>query len=103
MLENVLQPNPAAWSRVIDLMKATELEARVVMAYEFMSEPLLTDRVLLILGEVSPKFIRDSWARFLEVYPKTSVTALEGQGHTAQATAPELLAQTIRNYLDPRE
>lgn len=102
-LENVLRPNQATWSRVIDLMKATELEARAVMAYDFAREPLLADRVLLIIGGLSPKFIQDSCEKFLEVYPTTGVITLEGQGHTAHATAPELLAETIRNYLDPLE
>jgi pimeloyl-ACP methyl ester carboxylesterase len=96
-LENQLRPSPA-WPRVIQLLEATEKEAAEAAKFPGQIRVLEHFETLLILGSDSPAFIQDSAAHVLELLPSSKKVILQGQGHMAQAEAPELLAEVLRTF-----
>lgn len=97
-LENELMRSPA-WPKVIQFLEATEKEA-VEAAAKFPGPIDALDRfqVLLILGSDSPRFIQESAKYIMEHVPTVREVVLQGQGHMAQAQAPETLAEVLRAF-----
>jgi pimeloyl-ACP methyl ester carboxylesterase len=54
---------------------------------------------LLLVGSDSPDWAHRSTAAYAEAIPDARVSTLEGQGHGAAASAPELVAAELRNFL----
>ena len=59
----------------------------------------LVTPVLLLLGEKSPGWAGDGTERLRSALPNAQVGILEGQGHAATMTAPELVAGEIGRFL----
>lgn len=96
-LENQLKPS-SAWPRIIQLLEATEKEAAEAEKFPGEIKALERFQTLLILGSDSPPFIQDSAQYILELLPSSKKAILQGQGHMAQAEAPELLAEVLRTF-----
>jgi pimeloyl-ACP methyl ester carboxylesterase len=99
-LENQVKPSPA-WPRIVQLLEATENEAAEAARFPGHMEGLERFQTLLILGSDSPAFIQDSAQYILERLPSSKKVILQGQGHMAQAEAPELLAEVLRTFFTP--
>jgi len=98
-LENVIMPDPVAWERLVQLIKATEKEAAVAGAYHLPDDASsLATKMLLLVGDQTPAFIRRGADLVIKAFPGMEVVTLEGQGHTAQATAPDLLAGALASF-----
>jgi pimeloyl-ACP methyl ester carboxylesterase len=54
---------------------------------------------LLLKGTASPAFLIDSTDAMADALPDVRVVVLEGQGHVAIDTAPEVLADAVRRFL----
>jgi pimeloyl-ACP methyl ester carboxylesterase len=54
---------------------------------------------LLLVGSESPEWAHRSTAAYAEAIPDARVSTLEGQGHGAAASAPELVAAELRAFL----
>lgn len=54
---------------------------------------------LLLVGSESPGWAHRSTAAYAEAIPDARVSTLEGQGHGAAASAPELVAAELRAFL----
>jgi pimeloyl-ACP methyl ester carboxylesterase len=100
-VENVIKADPHGWSRLIEVLNATEKEAREALRYELPDSEgsLSAADTVLLLGEVSPPFIQTSATKLVDRFPGTRIVPLPGQGHAAQATGPDLLARAIKNFL----
>jgi pimeloyl-ACP methyl ester carboxylesterase len=55
--------------------------------------------VLLLLGSESPQWAREGSEVVQSVLPDSRVAVLEGQGHIAIMTAPELVADEVARFL----
>jgi len=54
--------------------------------------------VLLILGSASPAWARDITGDLAAVLPQSTLAVLDGQGHEATDTAPDLLASRLAGF-----
>ncbi len=54
--------------------------------------------VLLILGSASPAWARDITGEVAAVLPRSTLAVLDGQGHEATDTAPDLLASRLAAF-----
>jgi pimeloyl-ACP methyl ester carboxylesterase len=54
---------------------------------------------LLLVGSESPDWAHRSTAAYAEAIPDARVSTLDGQGHGAAASAPELVAAELRDFL----
>ena len=101
-LDNQLKPS-SDWPRIVQLMEATEKEAAEASKFSMGSWELQeTPEMLLLVGDESPKFIRDSADHLMERLPEVKMSVLRGQGHTAQAESPELLASVLKQFFEAR-
>ncbi len=55
--------------------------------------------VLLLVGSASPGWAKRSTEAFAAAIPDSQVQVLEGHGHGASVSAPELLASELRDFL----
>jgi pimeloyl-ACP methyl ester carboxylesterase len=100
-LDNQLRPSPD-WPRIVQLMEATEKEVAEASKFSMGSWELQeTPEMLLLVGDESPKFIRDSADHLTEHLPQVKTRVLRGQGHMAQAESPELLAGVLKEFFEP--
>lgn len=99
-LENVLKQSPEVWNRVIELMEASRLEIREVQKYDPVAATAapIAVRSLILLGELSPAFIQDSVTLLRPCLTNSDVVVLPGQGHTAQANDPHLIADPLASF-----
>ena len=58
----------------------------------------VTVPVLLLLGSRSPAWARDITGALADVLPQSTLAALDGQGHDANDSAPELLADRLAGF-----
>ncbi len=54
---------------------------------------------LLLLGEKSPLFLKKPTEKLASVLPNNKVVILNGQGHAAMSTAPELFIREVMQFL----
>ncbi len=54
---------------------------------------------LLLIGEKSPPFLKKPTEKLASVLPNNNVVILNGQGHAAMSTAPELFTNEIIQFL----
>ncbi|HET9519965.1 MAG TPA: alpha/beta hydrolase [Candidatus Limnocylindrales bacterium] len=57
-------------------------------------------RVLYVLGSASPEWARRGAELIASLVPRSRTAVLEGQGHMATVTAPELLAAEITRFVE---
>jgi pimeloyl-ACP methyl ester carboxylesterase len=102
-LDNQLRPSPD-WPRIVQLMEATEKEAVEASSFSLGSWELrATPEIMLVVGDESPEFIRDSADYLIEHLPQVKVSVLHGQGHMAQTESPQLLAGVLKRFFGAGE
>lgn len=79
-----------------------ELEAEHVFRLDRRSLAGLAPPTLLLLGSRSPAWARRSTGAYAEALRDATVRRLEGHGHGAAVTGPELLASEIEGFLTAR-
>jgi len=55
--------------------------------------------VLLLQGEQSPAFLKESTTALHEALPRSRVAAMPGQAHIAMSTAPDLFVRLVTQFL----
>jgi len=96
---NMIQASPF-WPPMVADGPATLSDIRTLVKYRF--DPTrfasLTMPVLLLAGSESPRhnYVTDDLAAVL---PNTRVVELQGQGHVAQAMAPQMFVDTVAGFL----
>jgi pimeloyl-ACP methyl ester carboxylesterase len=90
------------WATRRDAARALPRELRAERAHRLNRFALAQLRipVLLLLGGESPEWARRSTVIYAEAIPGARVRVLEGEGHGAAASAPQLLAAEIRAFAD---
>ena len=97
-LENQLRPSPD-WPRIVQLLEATEKEAAEAAGFSTVSwRCRWASDTLLLVGDESPRFIRDSVDYLLGCLPNAKMEVLRGQGHMVQAEAPGSLAAVLKLF-----
>jgi pimeloyl-ACP methyl ester carboxylesterase len=76
-------------------------ELRAELAHRIDPEALatVTAPALLLVGTESPDWATRSTEAYAEVLPNAETRRLEGQGHGANVSAPELLAGELTRFL----
>jgi pimeloyl-ACP methyl ester carboxylesterase len=89
------------WDERVEAAHTVTREVRAEESYGVDPERFrnLTTPVLLLLGERSPGWARDGTEHIESALPNARVAVLEGQGHAATMTAPELVAGEIGRFL----
>ena len=90
-----------SWPERVEAAHTVTREVRAEESYTVDPERFrdLAIPVLLLLGEKSPGWARDGIERIESTLPNARVAILEGQGHAATMTAPELVAGEIGRFL----
>jgi pimeloyl-ACP methyl ester carboxylesterase len=76
-----------------------ELRAEGAFGLDSLRLAELETPALLLVGTESPSWARRSTEAFAAALPRAEVHELEGQGHGAAMSAPELLASEVRAFL----
>ncbi len=96
---DVLKSEPAWQAR----LAAAHTLVREMADEDYRFEPPrfkdLTVPTLLLLGEKSPPFLKKPTEKLASVLPNDKVVILNGQGHAAMSTAPELFLNEIIQFL----
>jgi pimeloyl-ACP methyl ester carboxylesterase len=89
------------WGLRVELVQTVTREVRAEMAWRVGPERLrdVTAPVLLLIGELSPPWAREPTERIRAAVRDGRVTTLDGEGHVAIVTAPELVAREVTNFL----
>jgi pimeloyl-ACP methyl ester carboxylesterase len=77
-----------------------ELRAELEHSFDRAALAELATPTLLLVGTESPDWALRSVAAYAEALPGSETRALEGQGHSANMTAPDLLASELRRFLE---
>ncbi len=93
-------PATPFWPQMITDAAATLCDARALTLHDFDASRYagLTMPVLLLLGSESPRgnYLTDALAAVLQ---DGRIVELPGQGHVAQAMAPQMFVDTVSNFL----
>jgi pimeloyl-ACP methyl ester carboxylesterase len=88
------------WERRLEIVPTLPRELRAELAHRF--EPSVFSEVsaptLLLVGGESPAWARESVDAHADAIPNAEKRVLEGQGHGANLTAPELLAAELERF-----
>jgi pimeloyl-ACP methyl ester carboxylesterase len=76
-----------------------ELRAERSLAIDSLDLNALTAPTLLLVGSKSPDWAQRSTQAFAGAIPNARVVTLEGHGHGASVSGPELLASELRGFL----
>jgi pimeloyl-ACP methyl ester carboxylesterase len=76
-----------------------ELRAELQHGFDGAALANLRTPTLLLVGTESPDWAVRSVAAYAEALPGSETHALEGQGHSANMTAPDLLASELERFL----
>ena len=89
------------WSARIAAAHTLAREIRAEEAYQVDPEQFrdVTVPALLLLGDQSPDWAAEGTERIRAALPDARIVVLPGQGHMANVTAPELLADEIARFL----
>jgi pimeloyl-ACP methyl ester carboxylesterase len=90
-----------AWRARLDASRTVPRELRAEQAFgmDALSLGELRAPTLLLVGSESPAWAHQSIAAFAGAIPDARVHTLEGQGHGAAVSAPELLAAELTDFL----
>jgi pimeloyl-ACP methyl ester carboxylesterase len=89
------------WEARTRIVPTVPRELRAELAHRFDPGALaaLTMPVLLLLGTESPGWAVRSVRAYADAIPGAELCMLEGQGHSANMTAPDLLAAELERFL----
>jgi pimeloyl-ACP methyl ester carboxylesterase len=89
------------WSARVAAAHTVAREVRAEEAYRVDPERFrnVATPALLLLGEESPDWAREGTERIRAALPDARVSVLNGQGHAAIMTAPELVAEEVARFL----
>jgi pimeloyl-ACP methyl ester carboxylesterase len=89
------------WDARLAISSTLPRELRAEQVHTLDSDRLAGIRtpVLMLLGSESPPWARQSTAAYADALPDCTVRTLDGQGHGAAVTAPELLVDELRAFL----
>jgi len=92
------------WERRKEVSPTAPRELRAELAFRLDPAALGTigAPTLMLLGSESPDWARRSTEAYSQVIPSTEVRILEGFGHGATTSAPELLAAEIERFFEPK-
>ena len=90
-----------SWQRRLEVAPTVPRELRAERAFRLDGESLraLGVPALLLLGSESPDWARRSTERYAGALLDAEVRTLDGHGHGAAVSGPELLASEIRRFL----
>ena len=93
--------NGPVWQARKQIVPTVPRELRAERAHRFDSDALaaLTMPVLLLLGTESPDWAVRSVHAYADAIPGAELRMLEGQGHSANMSAPGLLASELARFL----
>ena len=93
------------WERRKQVLPTLPRELRAELAFRLDRDALarLTTPTLMLLGSESPEWARRSTEAYSEALPHAEVRILEGHGHGANTSGPELLAAEVARFLPPGE
>jgi pimeloyl-ACP methyl ester carboxylesterase len=91
------------WRDQLRYVETAADDVHIARSYVLEPERLATVRVpvLLLVGGASPDWMKLGVEKFGEALPDARIEVVEGQGHNAQFSAPDLLAARIRSFLTP--
>lgn len=102
LAENVqrLRDGPR-WQDQLRYAQTGAYDVRITASFEFEPGRLrqIGVPVLFLCGTESPPWMREGVERFAGAVPGSRLELLEGQGHNAQFTAPEVLAEAVGRFL----
>jgi pimeloyl-ACP methyl ester carboxylesterase len=89
------------WRDQLRYVHTAAYDVTIARTYELKPERLATLRmpVLLLAGGESPPWLREGVERFATALPDARVEVLDGQGHTAMFSAPDVLAEHVTSFL----
>jgi pimeloyl-ACP methyl ester carboxylesterase len=76
-----------------------ELRAELEHRFDREAMAVLAAPTLLLVGTESPGWAVASVSAYAEAIPGSQTRTLDGQGHSANMTAPELLASELERFL----
>ena len=90
------------WRDLTRYVETAAYDVTIARTYELEPERLARLRmpVLLLVGSQSPAWMKQGVEQFAAALPEARIEVLEGQGHNAQFSAPDLLAAKVRRFLD---
>lgn len=90
------------WSARVEAAPTVLRETEAPTTYEFDPSRFadVTQPTLLLLGGESPRYLTDATEALAEALPNARVAVLDGQGHVAMNTAPELLVRELLEFTD---
>lgn len=91
----------STWKVRLQAAHTLPREVRMAETFRFDAARFFTVRVptLLLLGTESPKFMRDSTLAAATALQNSRVESLEGQGHAAMTTAPDMFLRKVLAFL----
>ena len=89
------------WERRKEISPTVPRELRAELAFRLDRAALarLATPTLMLLGSESPDWARRSTDAYSEAIPHAEVRILEGHGHNATTSGPELLAAEMARFL----
>lgn len=92
------------WPARVDAVHSVVREERARKAYEFDAGRFaeLTTPTLLVTGSESSPFLREATDALDDALPNSRVVVLDGQGHAAMNTAPELFLEEVLAFTTTR-
>jgi pimeloyl-ACP methyl ester carboxylesterase len=89
------------WQDQLRYVQTGAYDVRITATYAFDAARLgqIEVPVLFLHGADSPSWMKRGVEVFADSVPGSRLEALEGQGHNAQFTAPEVLAAPINAFL----
>ena len=94
-------PGTPAWELRKQVVHTVPRELRAELGYALDSRALAAVQapVLMLLGSESPAWAQRSTPAYAEGFPDARVRPLEGHGHGAAVSGPELLATELAGFL----
>jgi pimeloyl-ACP methyl ester carboxylesterase len=92
----------STWKVRLQAAHTLPREVRMAETYRFDASRYSAVRVptLLLLGTESPKFMRDSTLVAAAALQNSRIESLEGQGHAAMTTAPDMFLRKVLAFLE---
>lgn len=93
--------NGPRWQDQLRYVETAADDVNIARSYVLEPERLatVTIPVLLVMGGASPDWMQLGVSKFAEALPNAHVETIEGHGHNAQFTAPDVLAAKMRAFL----
>jgi pimeloyl-ACP methyl ester carboxylesterase len=90
------------WAARLASAQTLPRELHAVTGYTFEAARFAKIRVptLLLIGSDSPQFFQETTQTLHRTLPQSEVAVLAGQQHNAMDSAPELLVETVRRFVD---